>query len=422
MKTPSLQRMALRGALVAFLVVSISVASFVFLNMRTQLDQDLTNVLSARRVATEQIIADVNGDLFAAAPRLADRGIPSSILLPDGQELSQLRLTENFLTTDVPVTGGRLTVGVSRDGATWLLQRLVIVLSSGFLVTISLALLLLRRAVAFALRPLGAISETAQRIASGDREERLTPDDPTTELGGLAQSFDGMLDALAVALRTAQTAEQAQRKFLADVAHQMRTPLAGIRVSAELLLFQVQDADPLEGERLLGNLVRETDRVTRLVNGLLRIARLDLDTGLLLESADLEQLCRTEVERQQDLTELAVSLVTIDPPSGPVLIDPNQFREALANLLDNARHYAANEIVVRLTEYPDGRCLITVKDDGPGVQPDDHERIFERFVSIGSAQGTGLGLPIGRSIARAHGGDLVSTDDGFVLSLPGGQK
>ncbi|MEX2533348.1 MAG: HAMP domain-containing sensor histidine kinase [Nitriliruptoraceae bacterium] len=420
MKTPSLQRAALRGAILAFLVVSVSVASFVFFNMRAQLNQDLTNVLAGRRITVERIITEENGDLSVVASRLADSGIPSNIVLDNGRDLSRLRVKENSLTTEILVTGAQLTVGVSRDGATRVLQRLVIVLSAGFLVTISLALLLLRRAVGFALRPLGAISETAQRIASGDREQRLTPDDPTTELGGLAQSFDEMLDALAVALRIAQTAEQAQRKFLADVAHQMRTPLAGIRVSSELLLFQAADADPQEGERLLGNLVRETNRVARLVNGLLRIARLDLDTGLLLQSTDLGQLCRTEVERQQDLTEARVRFVIDDPPSAPVLIDPNQFREVLANLLDNARHFAANEIVVRLNELPDGSCVIVVTDDGPGVQPEDHERIFERFVSIGQAQGTGLGLSIARSIARAHGGDLVSTDEGFVLTLPSG--
>jgi signal transduction histidine kinase len=339
----------------------------------------------------------------------------------NGRDISELAITDGSLTTNVPVIGARVTIGVARDGAQRVLQRLVIVLFAGFFVTISLTLSLLRRAVTHALRPLGDISETAQRIAAGDRDERLKPDDPTTELGGLAQSFDEMLDALAVALRTAQIAEQAQRKFLADVAHQMRTPLAGIRVSSELLLFQADDADPNERERLLGNLVRETNRVTRLVNGLLRIARLDLDTGLLLESTDLEQLCRTEIERQQDLTELTLRFVVDEPLSGPVLIDPNQFREVLANLLDNARRFAAKEIVVTLVEHADGRCVIRVSDDGPGVASDDHDRIFERFVSIGSAQGTGLGLPIARSIARAHGGDLLSTAEGFVLSLPGGR-
>ena len=421
MRTPSLQRTALRGAFIAFVVVSLSVATFVFLNMRAQLDQDLANVLAARRVTTERILTDVNGDVFAAAPRLADSGIPARILLVDGRDISELAITDGSLTTNVPVTGARVTIGVARDGAQRVLQRLVIVLFAGFFVTISLTLSLLRRAVTLALRPLGDISDTAQRIAAGDREERLKPDDPTTELGGLAQSFDEMLNALAVALKTAQIAEQAQRKFLADVAHQMRTPLAGIRVSSELLLFQADDADPNERERLLGNLVRETNRVTRLVNGLLRIARLDLDTGLLLESTDLEQLCRTEIERQQDLTEHTLHFVVAEPLSGPVLIDPNQFREVLANLLDNARRFAAKEIVVTLMEHADGRCVIRVHDDGPGVASDDHDRIFERFVSIGSAKGTGLGLPIARSIARAHGGDLLSTAEGFVLSLPGGR-
>lgn len=421
MRTPSLQSTALRGAFAAFLIVSVSVATFVFLNMRAQLDQDLASVLAARRVAVERIVDDAGGDVFVAAPRIADAGIPTRILLVDGHDVSQLPIRAGDLTTNVPVMGARVTVGVSRDGANLVLQRLVIVLASGFFVAVSLALLLLRRAVGFALRPLTEISETAQRIAAGDREERLQPDNPNSELGGLAQSFDQMLDALAVALTAAQTAEQAQRKFLADVAHQMRTPLAGIRVSSELLLFQAEDASPEERERLLGNLVRETNRVSRLVNGLLRIARLDLDTGLLLESTDLEQLCRSEVERQQDLTEHTVRLVLDDPPSGPVLIDPNQFREVLANLLDNARRFANSTIEVTLSEYPDGRCVVRVKDDGPGVADDDHERIFERFVSLGPAHGTGLGLPIARSIARAHGGDLTSTPDGFVLSLPGGR-
>lgn len=421
MRTPSLQRKALRGAFVAFLVVSVSVATFVYLNMRSQLEQDLVALLEARRDAAVRIIDDADGDLFVAAPRLADADIPSQILLVDGRDLSELPISVDSITATVLVGGASVEVGISRDGATRVLQRLVVVLVAGFLATTSLALVLLRRAVGAALYPLVEISDTAQRIAEGDRDERLSPDDPTTELGALAQSFDEMLDALAIALKAAQTAEQAQRKFLADVAHQMRTPLAGIRVSSELLLFQEENAEPEEHERLLGNLVRETNRVTRLVNGLLRIARLDLDTGLLLESTDLVQLCRTEVQRQQDLTEHAVRFVTDDPPSGPVLIDPNQFREVLANLLDNARRFAANEIVVTLNEYADGRMVIRVIDDGPGVAAEDHERIFERFVTIGGNQGTGLGLPIARSIARAHGGELISTADGFVLTLPGTQ-
>jgi two-component system, OmpR family, sensor kinase len=419
-RTPSLQRAALRSALTAFLIISVAVASFVFVNMRTQLERDLLDVLEARRLVVERTVSDAGGDLPAIASRLTDLGIPARILAQDGREFSGIELPERALRASVPVAAGSIEIGVSRDGADRILARLLVLLGAGFVVTFSLALLLLRRAVETALRPLGVMSATARRIAAGDRDERLRPDDATTELGSLARAFDDMLDALDAAVNAARTAEQAQRKFLADVAHQLRTPMAGIRVSVELLLLQAEDAPADERERLLGNLIRETGRVTRLVNGLLRIARLDLDTGLMLQSTDLVDLCRQEVARQQDLADVPLILSVVHPPSAQVLIDPAQFREALSNLLDNARRFALSAIEVSLTEHPDGRITLLVSDDGPGVLPEDRERVFERFVTFGSGSGSGLGLPIGRAIARAHGGDLIVTDEGFEFQLPGG--
>jgi len=157
-----------------------------------------------------------------------------------------------------------------------------------------------------------------------------------------------------------------------------------------------------------------------LVNGLLRIARLDLDTGLLVQSTDLAELCRQEVDRQRDLADVPVELIITHAPSAQVLLDPVQFQEALSNLLDNARRFALSAITVTLTEHPDGSITLLVADDGPGVLPEDRDRVFERFVTFGSGSGTGLGLPIARAIARGHGGDLTVDEDGFVLSLPGG--
>ena len=422
MKTPSLQRAAVRSALVAFLVISTAVASFVYLNMRAQLESDLLELLESRRVTAERIAVEENGDPALVALRLDELGTPASIVLPDGSDLSTVAIPENGLRVAVamPAPGVLLEVGVSRDGAQRILGRLLVLLGASFLVTFSLALLLLRRAVEVSLRPLGLMSATARRIAAGDRDERLRPDDETTELGSLARAFDDMLDALEAAVDAARTAEQSQRKFLADVAHQLRTPMAGIRVSVELLLLQAEGATAEERERLLGNLIRETGRVTRLVNGLLRIARLDLDTGLLVQSTDLVELCRQEVDRQRDLADVPVELVVAHAPSAQVLLDPVQFQEALSNLLDNARRFALSAITVTLTEHPDGSITLLVADDGPGVLPEDRERVFERFVTFGSGSGTGLGLPIARAIARGHGGDLTVDEDGFVLSLPGG--
>lgn len=348
--------------------------------------------------------------------------MPATIVLPDGSELSGSPIPEDGLRASVPfpTAGVRLEVGVSPDGAQRILLRLLVLLSTGFLVTFSLALLLLNRAVEVSLRPLGEMSGTARRIAAGDRDERLRPDDGTTELGSLALAFDDMLDALEAAVDAARTAERSQRTFLTDIAHQLRTPMAGIRVSVELLLLQDEDAPPEERERLLSNLIRETGRVTRLVNGLLRIARLDLDAGLLLQSTDLVELCQQEVDRQRDIADVDVELIVAHPPSAQVLLDPVQFREALSNLLDNARRFAVSAVTVRLTEHPDGGISLQVADDGPGVPLEDRDRVFERFVTFGSRSGTGLGLPIARAIARGHGGDLSLTDGGFLLDLPVG--
>jgi two-component system OmpR family sensor kinase len=432
MRTPSLQRQAMRAALAAFLVVTVAVGSFVFLNMRTQLEADLAELLAARRSVAEQVLVQVGGDLPAAARRLAELGVPARVITGEGRDVSVpppssaatvdtaevLRDPSAAASVIRTADGGRIEVLASREGIDRILTRLLLVLGAGFLVSISLALRLLRRAVAVALRPLGLMSAAARRITAGARDERLRPDDATTELGSLAADFDAMLDALEGALLAARTAEQSQRRFLADVAHQLRTPMAGIRVSTELLLLHA-DGTPEERERLLGNLVRETTRVTRMVNGLLRISRLDLDAGLLLKSIDLVDLCRREVERQRELTEIPVELRVIEAPATPVLIDPEQFQEALANLLDNARRFAHRLIEVSIAELDDGQVVVRVIDDGPGLAPEDRERAFERFVTFGPGVGTGLGLPIARGIARAHGGELDHIDGAFELRLPG---
>jgi two-component system OmpR family sensor kinase len=432
MRTPSLQRQAMRAALAAFLVVTIAVGSFVFLNMRSQLEADLDELLAARRSVVEQVLVQRGGDLPETARRIAELGVPARVITSDGRDVSVPPpssaatvdtaevLRDPSAATSIIRTadGGRIEVLASREGIDRILTRLLLVLGAGFLVSITLALRLLRRGVAVALRPLGLMSDAARRITAGARDERLRPDDATTELGSLAADFDAMLDALEGALLAARTAEQSQRRFLADVAHQLRTPMAGIRVSTELLLLHA-DGTPEERERLLGNLMRETTRVTRMVNGLLRISRLDLDAGLLLKSTDLVDLCRREVERQGELTEIPVELRVIEAPATPVLIDPEQFQEALANLLDNARRFAHRLIEVTVAELEDGRVVVRVIDDGPGLAPEDRERAFERFVTFGPGVGTGLGLPIARGIARAHGGDLDHVDGAFEIRLPG---
>jgi signal transduction histidine kinase len=223
-----------------------------------------------------------------------------------------------------------------------------------------------------------------------------------------------LLAALGDALARARRSDLRSREFLGYAAHQLRTPLAGIRASAELL---ARDVDVVSRERLLTNLLRESARAGRLITELLRLARLDQGDSPLRRACDIRALCAGELGRLGDLgpdlrTELRVAA---EPPEA--YVDEECVKEALAVLLDNARRHAEHEIVVTLG-WEQQSVLIAVADDGPGPPPEAAEAVFDRFVSLDGHGGSGLGLAIARGIARAHGGDVFYDGRAFVLRLP----
>jgi PAS domain S-box-containing protein len=235
-----------------------------------------------------------------------------------------------------------------------------------------------------------------------------------TEQRWMAETLDSTLLQLQTALVEAQEAEASSRRFLADAAHQLRTPLAGIRGCAELLLRGAAEEDR---DRLLAVMVRETTRSAHLITALLRIARLDQGEPLPSGEVDVAQLCRDEVERLSLLApDLEFVLDLSDAPSQTLPLDSGSCREILSNLADNARRHASSRITFTVTTE-EQRVLVRVSDDGPGVADEDRDRIFERFVSLDRRGGSGLGLPIARGLAQALGGELCYAD-GFVLDLP----
>lgn len=235
-----------------------------------------------------------------------------------------------------------------------------------------------------------------------------------TEQRWMAETLDSTLLQLQTALSEAQEAEESSRRFLADAAHQLRTPLAGIRGCAELLLRGAAEADR---DRLLAVMVRETTRSAHLITALLRIARLDQGEALPRGEVDLAQLCRDEVERVSLLApELEIALEVADAPTQPLALDAGSCHEILSNLADNARRHARSRIAFTVTRA-EASVLVRVSDDGPGVADADRERIFERFVTMDRRGGSGLGLPIARGLAQALGGELCYSG-GFVLELP----
>jgi PAS domain S-box-containing protein len=238
-----------------------------------------------------------------------------------------------------------------------------------------------------------------------------------TEQRWMAETLDSTLVALQAAADEARASEEATRRFLADAAHQLRTPIAGIRACAETLLRG--GSSPEDADRLLATMVREISRAARLISSLLQMARLDQGLPLTAGPVDVVALCADEVERLSLLSpDLDVRLDVRSAPPGRLELDGAACQEILSNLGDNARRHAVGQIAVVVDAGAD-EVRIGVVDDGPGVPEELCEQVFERFASLDGKGGSGLGLPIGRALARAMGGDLVY-EAGFVIRLPVG--
>jgi two-component system OmpR family sensor kinase len=287
------------------------------------------------------------------------------------------------------------------------LRRLLLIVGISALVVTGFGLIFLVR---FALRPLDHMATLARSIAGGDRGRRLAPTRTDTEIGSTAEAFDNMLDALEGAELKARNAEQRTRQFVADAAHELRTPVAGLQAVAESVLQQNADTDPEERDRMLLLLVRESRRAGRLVDDLLALARIDAGLDLQHKPVDLRHLADAEADRTRVLApEITVA---VDGPSVVVPGDPQRLAQVLANLMNNARQASGGQGHITLSVgAAAGFAHLVVADDGPGVPEDERERIFDRLVRLDEARasasgGSGLGLPIARGICRAHGGDL----------------
>ncbi|MBW0119575.1 sensor histidine kinase, partial [Pseudonocardia abyssalis] len=287
--------------------------------------------------------------------------------------------------------GSQLTLVAVDDGVTSAQQRLrrtLFLLSVGGLALAGVVMLLTTRV---ALAPLDDMTALARSITRGDRGRRLAPARTDTELGRTAAAFDDMLDELEGAERQARESEARTRRFVADAAHELRTPLAGVRAVAEAAVSPGLDAE--ERDRLHLLLLRESDRAGRLVDDLLALARIDAGIELRREPVELLALTRTEADRVR----LRAPDRTIEVAGTPVtvLADPARLAQVIANLLDNAQRYGAVSVQVG------PGAQVQVSDDGPGVPPADRERIFDRLVRLDEARtahdgGAGLGLAIAR--------------------------
>jgi len=250
-----------------------------------------------------------------------------------------------------------------------------------------------------ALRPVEAIRTRVAAIDERDLDERVPIPATRDEIARLAITMNEMLDRL-------QAAQKAQRQFVADASHELRSPLATLSATLEVV-----DSDPSgrAWAELRSVLSTETERMGVLVANLLLLARAD-DQGLKIVSVevDLDDLVMEEARRVRTASGLQVPVSVV-----PVRImgDPYKLGQVLRNLTENAARYARGTVALSLA-VSDSTALIMVDDDGPGIAPSDRDRVFERFVRLDESRdrasgGAGLGLPIVREVVRGHDGDVA---------------
>jgi two-component system sensor histidine kinase MtrB len=287
------------------------------------------------------------------------------------------------------------------------LGQLRLALGGGALLLVLLALLVARAIARGVLAPVEAAERAAERIELGDLSARV-PVASSDEFGAFAERFNRMATALAETIGALEAAQAQNRRFVADVAHELRTPLAALVAEASILREQL-DTLPLDSRRAAELLVADVGRLRALVEDLMELSRFDAAAEqVALEPVDLGRLVRAVAQARMPDARVAA-------PAAPVVIesDPRRLERIVGNLLDNAREHApGSPVEVEVEGAVGGDATVVVADAGPGVPPDRLDRIFDRFYTADPSRhgGSGLGLAIAAEHAALLGGSLRATN------------
>ena len=347
-------------------------------------------------------VRDLKNEIVAGDPKLplvdfSAELEPRTVYFRDDHANNSEDLRVAYMFAQVPgLTGAVLVQVAETEGRRVQLASEIssAVLSAQFLI-LPLALLMVSLGLA---KGIARLNELRDKIR-GRKSQDLSPIDPAEapeEVRPFIHSINDLMARLDASLR-------AQQRFVADAAHQMRTPLAGLKTQAELALRQ---RDALSIEHTMRQIVVGADRATRLVNQLLALARADSDVPALMARIDLDRLtlevARDWVARAMDKR---VDL-GFEAAPGPCYVEGNELllRELLANLLDNALRYTGTGGRVTARVIAGDAIVLEVEDNGIGIDPSDRDRVFERFYRVlgTETEGSGLGLAIVRSIAELH--------------------
>ncbi len=356
---------------------------------------------------------------------------PAGVVVP--ADITKLVLRQGTRTVDTPsgaaqvrvdelqVPGGSLIAATSLDQVDKTMGRVEVIVVFGSIAVVLLiglgVFLVLRRG----LRPVEAMAAQADRITAGDLTERVTPHSPRSEVGRLGAALNGMLARIDAGVREREAGQEQMRRFFADASHELRTPLASLRANAELYQ-QGALTSPDQVDEVMRRITLETRRMGRLVDDMLRLARLGQHPDQGREPVDVTALVSACAERARIAgpartwrVRVAAGLATVG--------DEELLRRAVDNLLTNVVVHTPQDTVATVAATAAGDSVrIEVSDDGPGVPPDRLPHLFERFYRAGTLArpGSGLGLAIAAEIAAAHGGAAsaaLATPHGLVITL-----
>ncbi|MBQ4579628.1 MAG: HAMP domain-containing protein [Clostridia bacterium] len=333
---------------------------------------------------------------------------------------------DNLFTVGVPFVQNGLVLGavfmqtpaqVIEAGASRLLLP-VMGVAAGAAVLAGAVLFFILRGM---MKPLGRLTHAARAMAEGDFAVRVPQSSSTREMAELSAAFNTMADELA-------QVEDSRREFVANVSHELRSPITAIRGYIEGML---DGTIPEEGrEKYLAIVLDESRRLSHLIGELLALSRLERDDAALdctdFDVCDLME--RVFLRRTGDLESRRMDVdCDFDPEPCHVHADMARIDQVLVNLIDNAIKFTPDGGEIKLRVRADsGLCTVTVQDNGVGIQPEDRPRVFERFFTADrahtSGKGTGLGLSICQRIMEMHGQKirLLDTEQGaaFAFTLP----
>ena len=462
-----LQSIPLQIRLVAILLVLLLLTvSLTTAATAVLLKRDLTDRIDAElRAATRPIVSQALQDMRATGSMRIPTGYSLIIMAPQGDRLLTIDSTvigghpDVSLTvddahvqdgrpftvsggpgqTDWRLVAGRLSdgqaifaLGMPLDSVTQTVQRMVAMASLFGLAAILTAAATGFYAVRRAFRPLRQIEDTAEAIARGDLTRRIPTHAADDEVASLSRSLNAMLTQVESSFAAREKSEDRMRQFVADASHELRTPLATVRGYAELYR-QGAIATPDALDAAMGRIESEASRMSRLVEDLLTLARLDETPELTVAPTDLTVLAGDAVaDAQVREPGRRITLHGLDGPITPVhaLGDESAIRQVLVNLLGNAvRHTPDGTPVDLAVGYRDGMSVLEVRDHGAGIPRAQAEKVFQRFYRADPARGrtddggNGLGLAIVSALVSHQSGrvGVAETPGGgatFVVQLP----